>query len=144
LSRKQIKKTAVFAAPREIVYQVVADVARYPEFLPGMHSVDRRNGHVKMTVKQGPVKISWTNKETFYPPDRIVFKLVDGPFNVMDGSWTFEEVPGGTQVTYVLEYELLWPIPGVSLLVRANIESAIAAFQERAQELLAARGRVGE
>jgi coenzyme Q-binding protein COQ10 len=142
LSHKHIKKSSFFAAPREIVYQVVADVARYPEFLPGMLSVNVRNGHVKMTAGEGPVRVSWTSTPIFEPPRHIAFKLVEGPFIVMDGSWTFEEVPGGTQVTYLLEYELLWPIPGASVLVGINSESAIAAFQRRVQQLLAKRGRV--
>jgi coenzyme Q-binding protein COQ10 len=142
VARKQIKEVAVFAVPREIVYQVVADVARYPEFLPGMYSVKVRNGLVKMTVKKGPLQISWTNKGLYYPPERVVFELADGPFSVMDGSWTFEEVPEGTKVTYELEYELLWPIPGAYMLVKANAVSAMEAFKKRVHQLAAEKKQI--
>jgi ribosome-associated toxin RatA of RatAB toxin-antitoxin module len=138
MARKHmVKRSIICCAPRELVYRVVADVGRYPEFLSGMQDVTVSDSLVKMTVKKGPVKISWSHKVICYPPERIVFKLVDGPFSVMNGSWTFEEDPGGTKVTYKLEYELLWPIPGASTLIKANALEAMDAFKKRVHQLVA-------
>jgi ribosome-associated toxin RatA of RatAB toxin-antitoxin module len=138
MARKHmVRRSIICCAPRELVYQVVADVEHYPEFLSGMHDVTVRDGLVKMTVKKGPVKLSWTHKGIYYPPERILFKLVKGPFSTMDGSWTFEETPDGTRVTYRLEYELLWPVPGASMLIKANAISAMDAFKKRVHQLVA-------
>lgn len=133
--KRMVKSSIICCAPRELVYKVVADVKRYPEFLAGMHEVTTRNGTVKMTVKKGPVKISWSNKGFYYPPERIVFKLAEGPFSIMDGSWTFEPVPEGTKVTYTLEYELLLPIPGADVLIKANAMEVMEAFRQRVLQL---------
>ncbi|MBI3972676.1 MAG: SRPBCC family protein [Chloroflexi bacterium] len=130
-----VKKEGIIEAPIGTVYQVIADVERYPEYLPDVESVTREGNVVTMSVRLGPMLVTWRQAARFEPNTAISVRLLSGPFKVMNVEWRFEEVPGGTRVTNETQFELKLPIPGIDGLVgnalRANIERTIDAFRER-------------
>jgi ribosome-associated toxin RatA of RatAB toxin-antitoxin module len=137
---RHIEKTGEIDAPVEKVYQVIADVERYPEFLPGVKKVTRVEGDVvEMTVSLGPIDVSWTSKAVLRPYTSIVIDLVKGPFRQMDVKWEF--VPDGdkTRVKYVTDYELRLPLPGISRIaaqaIKANASATMSAFRRRVLSL---------
>jgi ribosome-associated toxin RatA of RatAB toxin-antitoxin module len=98
---QHIEITGEIAAPVNKVYQVVADVERYPEFLPGVREVERLEGDiVEMTVSMGLIDVSWKSKATFKPYESIVIDLVEGPFRQMDVRWGFTPEGDRTRVKY--------------------------------------------
>ena len=131
----RIEATTEIDASQELVYQVVADVDRYPEFVPGVKEVTREDGAVRMTAQLGPLDVSWTSRVVLKPYTSIDITLVDGPFKHMDVRWEFGAQDAKTEVTYITDYELLLPIPGVHRIaeraITSNAAATLRAFRQR-------------
>jgi ribosome-associated toxin RatA of RatAB toxin-antitoxin module len=135
----RIEATGEIDAPIELVYGVVADVASYPEFVPNIECVTQQGDVVEMTVRLGPLALSWTSRTTFQPHESITATLVEGPFAQLDVVWAFSARGQKTEVTYVTEYDLVLPLPGIDRLaaraIEANAADTIRAFRRRIREL---------
>jgi len=133
---RHIEKTGEIDASVERVYQVVADVEEYPEFLPGVKRVARLEGDlVEMTVGLGPIDVTWTSKASLTPFESIVIDLVEGPFRQMDVRWEFTPHGDRTKVKYTTVFELGLLMPGigriVSRAIEANTDATMTAFRRR-------------
>ena len=134
---------ATIAARPELVYEVVADVERYPEFLPDVSAVDRKDDVVGMTVSLGVLSTRLVTRARFDPPRAIVLEQVQGPFRRFSGRWTFAPTAdGATEVAYHADYEL--PLLGALLggtttaLLARQTERQIAAFEARVRQIASA------
>jgi coenzyme Q-binding protein COQ10 len=99
------------------MYDLVADVERYPEFLPLCESlrVLRRQpgpdgGQVliaEMGVGYKAIRERFTTRVTLDPAGhRIVAEYIDGPFRHLENRWTFKEVqPNTCAVDFFITYE---------------------------------------
>jgi coenzyme Q-binding protein COQ10 len=129
------------AAPVELVYQVVADVAHYPDFLPDVAAVEQRDDVVAMTLQMGLIPMRLVTRARFTPPHAIDLTLVEGPFRRFDARWTFAPADAGTEVAYHADYEL--PLLGsvlggpARLLLTQQTERQIRAFEARVLALAA-------
>jgi coenzyme Q-binding protein COQ10 len=133
---RHIEKTGEIDASVERVYRVVADVEKYPEFLPGVKRVARLEGDlVEMTVGLGPIDVTWTSRASLTPFESIVIDLVEGPFRQMDVRWEFTPQGDRTRVKYTTDFQLRLPMPGmgriVSRAIEANTDATIRAFWRR-------------
>ena len=100
----------------EAMLELVADVTRYPEFVPLCESlkVMSRKANpdgteeliARMGVGYGLVKEMFTSRVTI---DRrqceIRVAYVDGPFRSMDNIWRFKAARGGCDVEFKIAYE---------------------------------------
>jgi ribosome-associated toxin RatA of RatAB toxin-antitoxin module len=136
---QHIEKSGEIDAPVEKVYQVVADVTQYAEFLPGVKEVKQEGDLVTMTVNMGPANVSWKSKAVMEPNKSIAFTLVEGPFKQMDGKWEFTPEGGRTKVKYTADFELTLSIPGVNQIaakaIESNTNAVIEAFTKRLASL---------
>src|SRR6266508_437385 len=73
------------AAPVELVYEVVADVERYPQFLSDVSAVDRKGDIIGMAVSAGPLSMRLVTSARFDPPRAIDLEQVQGPFRRFHG-----------------------------------------------------------
>ncbi|MFN8535199.1 MAG: SRPBCC family protein [Dehalococcoidia bacterium] len=144
----ELFEEVILKAPVEDVYPVVADVERYPEFLPDVRLVRRQGDLVEMTVQAGPLELTWVHEVTMIENREIRLKLVRGPFRQLDGIWTFSETPEGTHVSYRTIWELDLPVPGagfvVSRALKANVEGTMRAFVARIRDLRRAKRAAAE
>ncbi|MBI5934809.1 MAG: SRPBCC family protein [Chloroflexi bacterium] len=125
-----VEKSGEVEFPVEKIYQTVADVEKYPEFLPGIKSVEVNGELVKMTVNMGPATVSWTSKAAYEPNKSISFNLVEGPFKRLDGKWEFTAEGSKTKIKYSTDFELTLPIPGINEIAAKAIESNTNAILE--------------
>jgi ribosome-associated toxin RatA of RatAB toxin-antitoxin module len=138
-------RSIVINAPRATVFEVVADVERYPEFLPEVKSIKVSNKrgpesdvhYVAEVVKQ--IKYTVHLKEE--PPDRVSWTFVDGEFmRDNKGHWLLEE-QGETvcKATYNIEVTLgpLVPKTIVNALVDTSLPRLLENFKKRAEALAA-------
>lgn len=92
------------------MFDLVADVARYPEFMPwcGGTEVQHRDEHgMQATIKISiaGIRQSFTTRNEHDYPDRIIFHLVNGPFSSLTGNWTFQPLgEEGCKVLYTMQY----------------------------------------
>ncbi|MEW6401407.1 MAG: SRPBCC family protein [Chloroflexota bacterium] len=130
-----VEKSGEVEFPVEKIYETVADVEKYPEFLPGIKKVEVNGDLVKMTVNMGPATVSWTSKATYEPNKCVSFKLVEGPFKQLDGKWEFTSNGSKTQIKYSTDFELALPIPGINEFaakaIEANTNAILEAFKKR-------------
>jgi len=129
------------------MFDLVADVERYPEFVPLCRSmrVLRRtevNGRIvvaaEMTVAYRLIRESFTSRVTL---DRtrleILVEYLDGPFSRMENRWRFhrvEDAPASCDVEFFIAYEFRSRTLG--LLMGTMFELAFrrfaVAFEQRA------------
>jgi coenzyme Q-binding protein COQ10 len=120
------------------MFDVVADVERYPEFLPlceGLEIESRTNGQEKsvlvatMTVGYGALHETFTSRVTLEPSlPAIGAATVSGPFRHLDNRWRFLPAPGGAEIEFFIDYEFRSRLNG--LLVGALFDNAIRRYAE--------------
>jgi coenzyme Q-binding protein COQ10 len=103
-------ETRIVPYSSEQMFDLVADVARYPEFLPwcvGARVTDRTDagliGH--MTIGFGPFRESFVSRVGFDRPGRISVKYERGPFKYLNNVWEFSADPGGCKIGFSVDFE---------------------------------------
>ena len=125
------------------LFDLVADVERYPEFMPWVIEarVRRRRGHtimVDMTVGTGPLRKQFSTVATLNRPHRIDIISADSIFNRFEQRWTFAPAAGGgSDVEYHVVFEfrsrLLQALMGA--LFSDQAVATMSAFKRRAHQL---------
>jgi uncharacterized protein YndB with AHSA1/START domain len=110
-SDREIALTRVFAAPRELVFQVWTDPKQVAQwwgpkgFTNTIHEMDVRPGGVWRFVMHGPDGVDYQNKIIFVEivkPERLVYDHVSGPkFHV---TVTFTEQANQTEVSVRMRF----------------------------------------
>lgn len=104
-----IEKTAWVACPMTKVYQLVAEIEAYPEFLPWCSaakilSEEGNQIEASLTLTKGGLSKSFTTRNMLSPFQKMEMKLLSGPFKHLEGIWTFEPEGEGTRVSLHLEF----------------------------------------
>ena len=86
--------------PPEILFDLVADVERYPDFVPWYKAARVRDrkpaGYVTdQVIKFDPVRQSFTSRTMLRRPDLIEIKAINGPFRAFNFRWTFDHAAEG-------------------------------------------------
>jgi len=125
------------------MFDLVADVKRYPEFMPWcggseVRHQDEKGMEASVTISIAGVKQTFTTRNEHDYPSRIKLKLVDGPFSALTGDWEFIALgEDGCKVVFIMEYEFssraLEMVVGPIFNRVAN--SFIDSFTRRAHEL---------
>lgn len=121
------------------MFALVADVERYPEFLPLCEElrVIRRvqSGEgvetliASMSVGYKAIRESFTTRVTLDEPRlRIQVEYVDGPFKYLENRWTFRDAPGGCEVEFYINYE--FKSFALGLLMGTMFDKAFRKFTE--------------
>ncbi|MBV6271995.1 type II toxin-antitoxin system RatA family toxin [Alcaligenaceae bacterium CGII-47] len=122
------------------MFDLVADVARYPEFMPwcgGAHvrHQDEHGMEATIQISIAGIRQSFTTRNDHDYPNRITFHLVDGPFSSLTGNWTFQPLgDDGCKVLYTMEYAFSSRTLGavVGPVFNRIASSFIDSFTERA------------
>ena len=125
--------------PPEAMLNLVADVERYPEFVPLCESLKvisraqasdgTRTIVARMSVGYGPIQESFTSKVTIVPDlHRIDVTYLNGPFRSLRNRWLFRPAPIGCSVDFHIAYEFR-SLP-LQLLLGAMFDRAFRKFAE--------------
>lgn len=125
------------------MFDLVANVARYPEFMPwcgGSREYDVTENGMKasVTISIAGIKQTFTTQNTHDYPNHIRLVLVEGPFSDLKGDWYFIPLgEDGCKVEFIMEYEFssraLEMVVGPIFNRVAN--SFIDSFTRRAQDI---------
>jgi coenzyme Q-binding protein COQ10 len=138
--------------PRQM-FDLVADVERYPEFLPLCEAlvVRSRQRHgdgetliADMTAGYKAIRETFTSRVTLDPVHTAVSVVGTpdsaGPFSRLENRWEFRAAPGGCDVDFFIAYEFKSMM--LQMLVGALFDRAFRrytrAFEERAQAVYGA------
>ncbi len=127
----------------EQVYALVADVERYPEFLPWCVACRIRRRETPssfiadLQVGFKMVREQFTSRVTLDPHKAITVSYLTGPFEHLSNEWKFSPSPNGTEVDFYLSFEfrsrLLQTLIGV--LFEEAVHRMVSAFETRAEKL---------
>ena len=130
------------------MFDLVADVDRYPEFVPFCETLEvrgrRKEGDrevlvADMSVGYKLLRESFTSKVTL---DRQALEIradyLDGPFRALENSWNFKPLPdGGSEISFCIEYE--FRSRTLALLMGAMFDRVFrtfaGAFEARADQI---------
>ncbi len=133
------------------MYNLVADVARYPEFLPWNAAARIRSrrpidgGEVMeadLVISFKVFRERFGSRVTLLPGERrILTEYIDGPFKFMKSTWAFRELDSGCEVDFFVDFEfrnaILQGIIGI--VFNDAMQRVVRAFERRAADLYGAR-----
>ncbi len=123
----------------EQMFDLVADVEKYPEFLPLCESLSvrtrkEREGKTvlvaEMSVGYKAIREIFTTQVFLNPPEKVIeTKYVDGPFRYLSNRWTFTPTAGGgCAIGFFIDYEFKSRV--LSALMGAMFDRAFRKFAE--------------
>jgi coenzyme Q-binding protein COQ10 len=135
---------------RRQMFDLVADVERYPDFVPWWIAA-RVTGkrhlvyHTEQIMGMGPVRLRFQSDTTLHPPDRISVVSRGDAVKDMNLVWRFDDHPEGCHVT--LDMTLILGARKLESLLTGLTEEAatklVDAFEKRAHALYGAATATG-
>jgi coenzyme Q-binding protein COQ10 len=139
-------ETRALAYSPEQMFDLVADVARYQEFLPWVVATrirqrDDRAILADLIVGFGPLRETFTSRVALDRPQAIDVDYVEGPLNRLHNSWRFKPDGGdGCLVDFLVDFTFrsrtFEAIAG--RMFGEAVRRMVAAFETRAAELYGA------
>jgi coenzyme Q-binding protein COQ10 len=129
----------------EQMFDLVADVSSYAQFLPWVSAVRiTSDSETEMTadlmVGFKALREKFTSRVTKQRPSSVHVDYVDGPLKYLRNDWTFRpDGKGGTLVDFAIDFEFksrLFEMVAGQVFAQA-LRMMIGAFEERARKLYA-------
>jgi coenzyme Q-binding protein COQ10 len=136
----------------EQMFDLVADVGRYGEFLPWVSAVRVRSNSDTLMVADVVVgfkglRESFTSRVEKQRPGHIRVDYLEGPLKHLNNDWTFRpDGKGGCQVDFTVDFafkNLMFEMLAGQMFDRA-LRKMINAFEARAAKLYSASGTAGD
>lgn len=134
------------------MYDLVADVGSYPQFLPWCSAA-----RVKSVTPQGDAEIMeadlvisfkvfrerFTSRVVLMPQvQKIDTEYLDGPFRYMKSNWAFRDTDAGCEVSFFVDFAfrnmILQRLIGV--VFNEAMQRIVRAFETRAADLYGTQG----
>ncbi len=131
----------------EQMYDLVADVASYPRFLPWCAAARVRSVKPEgdSEVMEADLVISFKvfrerfgSRVTLWPAQKkIDTEYIDGPFKFMKSNWAFRDTATGCDVSFRVDFEFKNAILQrvIGLVFNEAMQRIVRAFEARAAEL---------
>jgi ribosome-associated toxin RatA of RatAB toxin-antitoxin module len=150
---REIRRSALVAATPRRMFELINDIERYPEFVPGCaaaevlerSAADQQPAELRarLTVGSGALRTSFVTRNRLTPDTHIHMQLDEGPFRSLAGVWTLTPVtepssnaPLGCRVELELRFELKPGLAALALgpMVEKMAGSLVDAFVARARQ----------
>ena len=129
------------------MYDLVADVASYPEFLPWTAAArvcsitpvgDTQVMAADLVISFKVFREKFGSRVVLWPDDmKIETDYLDGPFKYMHSHWAFRDVEGACELDFAVDFEfknaILQKVIGV--VFDQAMRRIVRAFEDRAAEL---------
>jgi coenzyme Q-binding protein COQ10 len=138
-----IRDTVRLPYTAEQMFDLVADVGRYAEFLPWVVATRVKSNSdtemvADMLVGFKSLREKFTSRVIKERPKRIEVIYVDGPMRDLDNIWAFRDLPeGGCEVDFCVDFSFrnkMFEMMAGQYFDRA-FRKMVAAFEERAHAL---------
>ena len=132
-------KNKIISHPIKKIYNLVADVKKYPDFLPWCTNVEIKKITKKFIITE--VKVGFQNiNETYvckvllYPKERITLEYISGPFEYLEIDWKFKKVSKNkTDVSFFcnFKFESIFLRLCTSFFLEDAVEKMVDAFEKK-------------
>jgi coenzyme Q-binding protein COQ10 len=127
----------------EQLFDLVADVERYPEFLPWAVAarIRSREGNLvtaDLVIGFKMFRERFTSRVVLDRARRIDVSYTEGPFKYLDNHWLFEPMQGGgTCIDFFVDFEFRSAILQrlIGMLFNEAVRRMVHAFEMRAKQL---------
>ncbi len=140
---REVTRTAIVPYTPQQMFDLVADVQRYPEFLPwctDAQLLSRQEAELtgRIVISQGPLNVSFMTHNRLDEPRWMSMDQIDGPFSELHGEWSFEPLgDDGCKVTLNIRFGFSSSVK--DLLLGAVFEQTcnrlVDAFVNRARQV---------
>ncbi len=138
-----ISKSALVPFSAEEMFNLVNDVAAYPQFLPwcgGSEVLSASEDEVRASVEiaHGSLRKAFTTLNRLQYGKMIEMRLVDGPFKQLEGFWRFHALEErACKVSLDLEFEFSNRLVGMALgpVFSQIANTLVDSFSKRAREV---------
>ncbi|GGK01276.1 type II toxin-antitoxin system RatA family toxin [Pseudomonas matsuisoli] len=138
-----IQRSALLPYPAQSMFELVNDVARYPEFLPWCSDTqilehDDRLMRARLSVAKAGISQHFVTRNTLEPGQSIVMDLEEGPFSQLHGVWTFKPLTDkACKISLDLSFDYAGPVIRATLgpLFNQAANTLVDAFCQRAKLL---------
>jgi len=124
----------------QILYDIVADVKRYPEFLPWIlkaRIIDPTpQGFIAdLTAGYKLFQGTYRSEVILIAPQRIEIRYIKGPFKHLNNHWVFSPHGTGVMIDFFIEFEFQSSLfqRMVDAVFMEIVKKMITAFEERAK-----------
>lgn len=126
----------------EQMFELVARVERYPEFLPWcvaarIRSRDENVIVADLVIGFKMVRERFTSRVTLERPRRIHVSYLEGPLKHLNNHWVFNPHPQGCEIDFFVDFEfhskMLQALIGA--LFHEALRRLVVAFEARARQL---------
>lgn len=137
--------TRIVAHGPDQMFALVADIEKYPEFLPLCEDLKIRSRKERgdvvlliadMTIGYKAIRETFTSQVLLKPTESIIdVKYLDGPFRYLNNRWTFSDQPdGGCTVSFFIDYEFKSRMLGIVMgtMFDRAFRMFAEAFEKRA------------
>jgi len=107
----RVRKNAIVFHSKNKMFRLVDLIENYPKFLPwcGSTKIIERNNNktiASIEINYRGIKQTFTTENTKKINDKMIIKLINGPFKSLSGEWLFKEFEKDScQIELKLEYE---------------------------------------
>src|SRR5689334_2975412 len=124
------------------LFDLVADVGKYPQFLPWCVAARIRSSSEKekvadLTIGFGPFRETFTSRVALDRPARVRVRYENGPFRYLNNEWNFESRPQGCCVDFFVDFEFRSRIlqKAIGVVFNEAVRRMVRAFLKRAREV---------
>jgi coenzyme Q-binding protein COQ10 len=126
----------------EQLFDLVADVGKYPKFLPwcvGARIRSRSETELvaDLTIGFGPFRESFTSRVTLDRPHRVRVRYENGPFRYLNNEWRFAPDPAGCKVDFYVDFEFRSRLlqAAIGVVFNEAVRRMVNAFLMRARDV---------
>ena len=107
----RVRKNAIVFHSKNKMFSLVDLIENYPKFLPwcGSTKIIERNNNktiASIEINYKGIKQTFTTENTKKINDKMIIKLINGPFKSLSGEWLFKEMAKDIcEIELKLEYE---------------------------------------
>ena len=138
-----IQRSALLFQSAECMYDLVNDVAAYPQFVDHCSAssvIESSDTHMlaSLSLEKAGVSLSFTTHNILTRPTQIELQLKDGPFSDFTGRWQFTPLhEGACKVSLSIEFAMKNAVTSrlASSMLESVSHSLVDAFCQRANKL---------
>jgi coenzyme Q-binding protein COQ10 len=124
------------------LFDLVADVGKYPQFLPWcvaarVRSRTDRLLTADLTIGFGPFRETFTSRVTLDRPYHVKVQYEKGPFRYLNNQWDFVPHSDGTEVDFFVDFEFRSRIlqAAIGVVFNEAVRRMVNAFKKRARDV---------
>jgi ribosome-associated toxin RatA of RatAB toxin-antitoxin module len=143
LMSTRIQRSALLPYPAQALYDLVNDVASYPQFLPWCSASEvlessESEMRATLTVAKGGISQQFTTRNRLVPGKSMDMQLVNGPFSKLHGVWEFKALGDkACKISLDMTFDYAGPLVKATLgpLFTQAANTMVDAFCQRAKQL---------